>query len=96
MWWLLAREVLYLRNTLTRGHPWDVMVDLFLYRDPDEAQEQEKEEGAAEDFQRGAAFEGAAPEEPEALDWSQGTWPEGVRNRKKFFSFELFFVYERD
>jgi len=32
MWWLLTREVLYLRNTpsLTRGKPWDVMVDLFF------------------------------------------------------------------
>jgi small subunit ribosomal protein SAe len=54
MWWLLAREVLYLRNTpsLTRGNPWDVMVDLFLFRDPEETTEQEKEgqpaEGAAE------------------------------------------------
>lgn len=45
MWWLLAREVLYLRNTpsLTRGNPWDVMVDLFFYRDPEESAEQEKE-----------------------------------------------------
>jgi len=43
MWWLLAREVLYLRNTLTRGRPWEVMVDLFLYRDPEENTEQEKE-----------------------------------------------------
>jgi len=46
MWWLLAREVLYLRNTsgMIRGQPWDVMVDLFLYRAPEE---QEKEEAAA-------------------------------------------------
>jgi len=45
MWWLLAREVLYLRNTgIARGQPWDVMVDLFLYRAPEE---QEKEETTA-------------------------------------------------
>jgi len=45
LWWLLCREVLYLRNTpsLTRGQPWDVMVDLFFYRDPEE---QEKDEAA--------------------------------------------------
>jgi len=38
MWWLLAREVLLLRNTpqVVRGQPWDVMVDLFLYRAPEE------------------------------------------------------------
>jgi small subunit ribosomal protein SAe len=66
MWWLLAREVLYLRNTpsLTRGNPWDVMVDLFLYRDPEETTEQEKEgqpaEGGAEWTQQteGSGWEG--------------------------------------
>jgi len=55
MWWLLAREVLYLRNTIQRAQPWDVMVDLFLYRDPEE---QDKEEGAVEPaFGRGPIFE---------------------------------------
>jgi len=44
MWWLLAREVNYLRNTITRGHPWDVMVDLFLFREPEEAQEENKDQ----------------------------------------------------
>lgn len=45
MWWLLCREVLYLRNTpIQRGQEWDVMVDLFFYRD---AEEQEKDEQAA-------------------------------------------------
>jgi len=44
MWWLLAREVLRLRGTISREVPWDVMVDLYFYRDPDEA---EKEEQAA-------------------------------------------------
>lgn len=39
MWWLLAREVLYLRNSIPRSKPWDVMVDLFLYREPEESTE---------------------------------------------------------
>jgi small subunit ribosomal protein SAe len=36
MYWLLAREVQRMRNALSRAAPWDVMVDLFMYRDPEE------------------------------------------------------------
>lgn len=36
MWWFLTREVLRLRGTINRKAPWDVMVDLFFYRDPEE------------------------------------------------------------
>ena len=36
MWWMLAREVLRLRGTISREVPWDVMVDLYFYRDPEE------------------------------------------------------------
>lgn len=45
MWWLLCREVLYLRNTpsLTRGQPWDIMVDLFISPDPEKEKERELE-----------------------------------------------------
>jgi small subunit ribosomal protein SAe len=44
IWWLLAREVLRLRGTLAnREVEWDVVVDLYFYRDP-EAEEQKEEE----------------------------------------------------
>jgi small subunit ribosomal protein SAe len=57
MYWLLAREVLRLRGTLARGDNWDVMVDLFLHREPEKDEsggdEGEKPEtntyGAADD-----------------------------------------------
>ncbi|XP_050067435.1 40S ribosomal protein SA [Anopheles maculipalpis] len=44
MWWLLAREVLRLRGKITHDR-WDVMPDLFFFRDPEEA---EKEQAAIE------------------------------------------------
>ena len=36
MWWLLAREVLRFRGSIPRDGKWDVVVDLFFYRDPEE------------------------------------------------------------
>ncbi|KAF0921379.1 hypothetical protein E2562_006950 [Oryza meyeriana var. granulata] len=46
LFWLLARMVLQMRGTILPGHKWEVMVDLFFYRDPEEAKEQEEEEAA--------------------------------------------------
>jgi len=73
MWWLLCREVLYLRNAgATRGKPWDVMADLFFYRDPEE---QEKDEAAALEAPQGApSTEGGADltgEQWEGPEWGQ-------------------------
>jgi len=46
IWWMLAREVLRLRGTIpSRDAEWDVMVDLYFYRDP-EAEEQKGVEEA--------------------------------------------------
>ena len=36
MWWMLTREVLRMRGTISREHPWEVMPDLYFYRDPEE------------------------------------------------------------
>jgi len=36
LYWLLAREVLRLRKDITRDQKWEVMPDLFFYRDPEE------------------------------------------------------------
>jgi small subunit ribosomal protein SAe len=55
VWWLLAREVLRLRGTLAnREVEWDVVVDLYFYRDP-EAEEQKEEEKVPGAEEAGAA-----------------------------------------
>jgi small subunit ribosomal protein SAe len=47
LFWLLARMVLQMRGTIRPGHKWDVMVDLFFYREPEESKEEEEEEAIA-------------------------------------------------
>ena len=39
LYYLLARMVLQMRGTISPANPWDVMVDLFFYREPEEAKE---------------------------------------------------------
>jgi len=67
IWWLLAREVLRLRGTIPRTDKWNVMVDMFFYRDPEEVDKQQQEEAAA----KLAAQQGSA--EPVPTEWDVGT-----------------------
>jgi len=59
LYWLLAREVLRLRAVVSRSEVWPVSADLFVYRDPEEA---EKEAKALESGDGGDAGDEAAPE----------------------------------
>lgn len=47
LYYMLAKMVLQMRGSLPYGQPWDVMVDLFFYRDPEEVEKQQQEEEAA-------------------------------------------------
>ncbi|KAF1349957.1 ribosomal protein S2, flavodoxin-like domain-containing protein [Delphinella strobiligena] len=70
IWWMLAREVLRLRGTLaSREAEWDVMTDLYFYRDP-EAEENKDSAGKDEAEVPGATEVGAgAVESGFANDW---------------------------
>jgi len=48
MWWMLTREVRRLKGLESRSKEWDVMVDLFLYRDPEEQEKSEKKQQRSE------------------------------------------------
>jgi small subunit ribosomal protein SAe len=50
MYYLLARTVLQMRGVVSASNPWDVIVDLFFYREPEETEKPEEE---AADFGTG-------------------------------------------
>jgi small subunit ribosomal protein SAe len=81
LWWMLTREVLRLRGVVSREVPWEVMPDLFFYRDPEETEKEEigAVEGskAKDDFV--PEYSGAdAYVQPEVTDWAAETAPTAV------------------
>lgn len=50
LFWMLGRMVLQMRGTILPGHKWDIMVDLFFYREPEEAKEHDEEEAPVPEY----------------------------------------------
>ena len=51
IYYLLAREVLRLRGSISRTETWSTMVDMFFYRDPDEVEKSLEAEEAKNDLE---------------------------------------------
>ena len=66
LYWTLAREVLYLRGALPRSKKWDIVMDLFIHKTPDDLIEQQKEKEAREKREEKKEDEEAKGEEAEA------------------------------
>ena len=80
LYWLLAREVLRMRGTISRD-VWDVPVDLFFYRDPEELEKNEEAQHAYEEpagvpaiASAGETFKETATYEPVAAVAPQANW----------------------
>jgi small subunit ribosomal protein SAe len=77
MWWMLAREVLRMRGTISREHPWEVMPYLYFYRDPEGIEKEER--AAAEKAVTKEEFRVNGPHQLLSSLLLSLRWPTGLR-----------------
>ena len=69
--WLITREVLRLRGSLTRTQEWSVLPDLFFYRDADDEQRIKSEMDGEYEIAPAGEQPAAAPADAAEQDWNQ-------------------------
>jgi len=78
MFWLLARETLQLRGEIPRDKDWEVMVDLFMYRDPEQKKtEADAGDDEGQDQEEGEVQDTAVAETLETFKQGDGEGEEG-------------------
>lgn len=85
LYWMLSREILRMRGTITRTASWDVPVDLFFYRDPEELEKAEEAQAVAPEVVEPAyvaeepvaaeEFNTFTTEDASAANWEAGAAP---------------------
>lgn len=79
MWGVLTWKVLHMHGTIPSEHAWEVIPDLYFYRDPGETEKEDQ--GTAEKAVTKEEFQGEwitpalefTAVQPEVADWSEGT-----------------------
>lgn len=89
MYWLLAREIRRMRGHLPRVSPWEVSVDLFFYRDPEEIEKQQQEQAERQQQDAGgliaydaAGGDTAAAGQAPADDWQAPAVPNAAAGQE--------------
>merc|ERR1712157_432892 len=72
-YWFLAREVQRLKGHISRAEEWNVMPDLFFYRNPDEIKKEQNWEAEAGNQQANAVEDWSAQPTAAAQDWTAET-----------------------